>query len=88
MMYAFSIWWSWLALSAVLLIAELFLPTFLFLGFSIGAALTGIAVYAIELTLPLAFLLFSVSSLIGWLGLRKLYPPITIVVHHEDINDN
>ena len=37
-----SVWWAWIVGALVLAILEIFAPGFLFLGFAVGAALTGI----------------------------------------------
>ena len=87
-MNIFYTWWAWLSLSALLLMLELFLPTFLFLGFSIGAAATSLLVYFTDFTVTVYILIFAVLSLISWVGLRKLYPPVKITIHHDDINEN
>lgn len=73
-----SEWWVWLAAALVLAIGEVLLPTFILLGFAIGAAIAGFVFLiggplAIWLagSLPLAILFFAIMSLLSWLGLRR-----------------
>ncbi|MEM9524574.1 MAG: hypothetical protein AAF982_11430 [Pseudomonadota bacterium] len=71
-------WWVWLAAALVLAIGEVLLPTFVLLGFAIGAAIVGFVLLiggplAIWLagSMPLTILFFAVMSLLSWLGLRR-----------------
>ena len=36
-------WWAWVAFGIVLMLLELMMPSYLFLGFGFGAIVTGIA---------------------------------------------
>ena len=46
-------WWAWVAFGIVLMLLELMMPSYLFLGFGFGAIVTGIApVSYTHLTLP------------------------------------
>lgn len=69
--------WVWLAGGLVLAILETVIPGYIFLGFGIGAALTGVALIFAGLetgfaqSLPLLILAFAVLSLFAWLGLRR-----------------
>lgn len=84
-------WWLWLAGALVLGILEIFLPGFIFLGFAIGAAVTGIILLVPSLTpiLPVLLLIFAVLSLIAWLGLRRMFalPHGQVKTFDHDIND-
>ncbi|MCX8953146.1 hypothetical protein OU790_06840 [Ruegeria sp. NA] len=84
-------WWIWLAAALALGILEIFLPGFIFLGFAIGAAVTGLilAVPGMALSLNVLALIFAVMSLIAWLVLRKLFalPNGQVKTFNHDIND-
>jgi membrane protein implicated in regulation of membrane protease activity len=71
-------WWVWGAAAIVLAVGEVLLPTFVLLGFAIGAG--GVAVIlliggplaaALGGSVPVLVLVFAVVSLIAWLALRR-----------------
>lgn len=90
-------WWVWVAGGLVLAIFEVLVPAFVFLGFSIGAVVTGLILW---LGLPPAdwmgtnlfrhFLVFGVVSLVAWLGLRAAFGlrKGQVRIIHHDINDD
>lgn len=86
-----AVWWVWIAGGFALGVAEVLLPGFIFLGFAIGAVLTGILLgFGITASLPALLLIFAVLSLAAWIALRA-----TLGVHQgqvklwdKDINDN
>ena len=86
-------WVFWMIAAVGLAILEVFAPSFIFLGFAIGAALVGLILLisgsAISLSLPMAFLVFAVVSLISWIALRQLLGVRRgqVKVWDEDIND-
>lgn len=84
-------WWVWMIAGAVLGILEVVIPGFILLGFAIGAALTGLLLWAGVLGGSLAALLlvFAVASLIAWLVLRKVagIRRGQVKVWNHDIND-
>ncbi|MEO1106707.1 MAG: hypothetical protein AAFX90_02180 [Pseudomonadota bacterium] len=84
-------WWIWLAGALALGILELVLPGFIFLGFAIGAAITGLilVIPGVAPSLPILLLIFAVLSLIAWLILRKLFalPHGQVKTFQHDIND-
>lgn len=84
-------WWVWLAAALVLGILEVALPGFIFLGFAIGAAVTGILLVIPGFAPGLAVLLlvFSALSLIAWLVLRRVFslPHGQVRTFDHDIND-
>ncbi len=84
-------WWIWLAGALALGILEIVLPGFIFLGFAIGAAITGIllAIPGISPSLPILLLIFAVLSLVAWLILRRLFalPHGQVKTFNHDIND-
>ncbi len=69
-----SLWWVWMAAALVLGILELLVSGFIFLGFAVGAAVTGLIVL-MPFTPGLALLLaiFAVMSLVAWLVLRRIF---------------
>ena len=85
------IWWIWLAGALVLAILEVVLPGFIFLGFAIGAAITGILLLIPGLTpsMHILLLIFAVLSLVAWLGLRRMFalPTGQVKTFNHDIND-
>lgn len=71
-------WWVWGVAAIVLAVGEVLLPSFVLLGFAIGAAVVGLILLvggplAVWLagSLPLLLLVFAVVSLASWLALRK-----------------
>ncbi|WGW04062.1 hypothetical protein QF118_00560 [Tropicibacter oceani] len=91
-----ALWWVWMAAALALGILEMLVPAFLFLGFALGAGLTGLTLLFggglalwLGASLPRLLVYFAVLSLIGWLALRK-----AVGVRHgqvkiwdRDIND-
>ncbi|MDO6586205.1 hypothetical protein Q4543_11835 [Salipiger sp. 1_MG-2023] len=68
-----TLWWVWMAAGAVLLLLEMVVPGFIFLGFAIGAAAVGLWLligYAVGW--PWLVLFFAVVSLLAWVALRQL----------------
>lgn len=85
-----AIWWVWMAAALALAIVEVLAPGFIFLGFAIGAALTGLAVLAgLAVSIPVLFVVFAALSLVAWLVLRKLFrlPGQRPRRFERDIND-
>ena len=86
-------WVFWMIAAVGLAILEVFAPSFIFLGFAIGAALVGLILLiggsAISLSLPMTFLVFAVVSLISWIALRQLLGVRRgqVKFWDEDIND-
>ena len=91
-----ALWWVWMAAALALGILEMLVPAFLFLGFALGAGLTGLTLLFggdlalwLGASLPRLLVYFAVLSLIAWLALRK-----AVGVRHgqvkiwdRDIND-
>lgn len=84
-------WWVWLAAALALGILEVALPGFIFLGFAIGAAITGIllVIPGLAPNLPVLLLIFAALSLIAWLVLRRVFalPHGQVRTFDHDIND-
>ena len=90
-------WWIWGAAAVVLAIGEVLLPSFVLLGFALGAAVVAalllfggpLSVW-LAASLPLLLLIFAVVSLLCWLALRRwvgVYRGKVKQFDH-DINDN
>lgn len=72
-----AVWWVWVGGGLAVAILEVILPGYIFVGFAIGAVLTGAAM---GLGLPgsawmaagpaNALTIFAVLSVLAWLGLR------------------
>ena len=69
-------WVFWMIAAVALAILEVFAPSFIFLGFAIGAALVGLILLVggsvISLSLPMTVLAFAVVSLVSWIALRRV----------------
>jgi membrane protein implicated in regulation of membrane protease activity len=90
-------WWLWGAFALALVILEILVPAYVFLGFGVGA---GVIAAILWIGGPAAALLsgswaamlagFAVISLAAWVALRRLLG-ITrsqVKTFDEDINDN
>lgn len=90
-------WWIWGAAAVVLAIGEVLLPSFVLLGFALGAAVVAalllfggpLSVW-LAASLPLLLLIFAVVSLLCWLALRRWVGVYRGQVKRfdHDINDN
>ena len=90
-------WWIWGAAAVVLAIGEVLLPSFVLLGFALGAAVVAVLLLFggpmsvwLAASLPLLLLIFAVVSLLCWLALRRwvgVYRGQVKQFDH-DINDN
>lgn len=72
-MLDWNLWWVWLVGGVALAMLEVVVPAFVFLGFAIGAGLTG-GLLALGLgagSLPKLLAIFAVLSVIAWLMLRR-----------------
>lgn len=90
-------WWVWGAAAVLLATGEVLLPSFVLLGFALGAAVVAtlllfggpLSVW-LAASLPLLLLLFAIVSLLCWLALRRwvgVYRGQVKTFDH-DINDN
>lgn len=90
-------WWVWGAAAVLLAIGEVLLPSFVLLGFALGAAVVAALLLFggplsawLAASLPLLLLLFAIVSLLCWLALRRwvgVYRGQVKTFDH-DINDN
>lgn len=77
-MIFWTAWWVWAAAAIGLVVLEIVVPAYLFLGFAGGAAVVAVlfgfggplAVW-MAASLPLTLLIFAVISLLAWVILRK-----------------
>ena len=93
----FTAWWVWALAGLVLAILEVVAPTYILLGFAIGAGivslglLTGLLGGMAAANYGVAWLIvtFAILSLIAWLALRAVFgkPGGTVQTFEKDIND-
>jgi inner membrane protein len=84
-------WWAWVILGFALGVLEIIVPGFIFLGFAIGAVVTGALVgFGVSAGLPALILIFAVVSVVAWLVLRRVVGVRDgqVKVWDRDINDN
>ncbi len=86
-----GLWWVWIVLGFALGVLEVLVPGFIFLGFAIGAVLTGVLVGLglAPASLAVLLLVFAVASLVAWLVLRQSVGVREgqVKVWDKDIND-
>ena len=84
-------WWAWVILGFGLGVLEIMVPGFIFLGFAIGAVVTGVLVGIGIPAGPAALILvFAVVSVVAWLVLRRTMGVREgqVKIWDRDINDN
>lgn len=84
-------WWVWVVLGFAMGVLEILAPGYIFLGFAIGAVLTGILVgVGIPAGPAMLVLIFAILSVIAWLILRKVMGirQGQVKIWDRDINDN
>ncbi len=86
-----NVWWVWVVAGFGLGVLEVIVPGFIFLGFAIGAVITGslIGLEVLNGGPPLLILVFAVLSLVAWLALRRFMGVREgqVKIWHKDIND-
>jgi inner membrane protein len=84
-------WWIWVVAGFALGVLEVIVPGYVFLGFAIGAVITGglIGIGVLGNSLPVAILIFALASLAAWYGLRAIFGKIEgqVKIWHKDVND-
>lgn len=89
-------WWIWIAAGVVLAGLEVVLPSYIFLGFALGALVTGgLLALGGPLTallvgsVPTLLVIFALASLGGWIALRLTLGVRTDQVRtfDRDVND-
>jgi membrane protein implicated in regulation of membrane protease activity len=87
-----NVWWVWMVAGLVLGILEILAPGFIFLGFAIGAVLTGLLLLIGLLggSVPVLLVVFAVLSLAAWFLLRRSMgvQKHQVKIWTKDINDN
>ena len=70
-----AVWWVWVVAGFALGVVEVLLPGFIFLGFAIGAVVTGVLVGigALGSNVAALVLVFALASLAAWFALRKAF---------------
>ena len=86
-----NVWWVWIVAGFALGVLEILAPGYIFLGFAMGALLTGVLLGFGVLggSLPLLLMVFAVLSLVTWLILRRVVgvTDSQAKIWHKDIND-
>ena len=86
-----AVWWVWIVAGFALGVLEVLVPGFIFLGFSIGAVVTGILVGLglAPTSLAALILIFAVVSLVAWYVLRRTMGVREgqVKIWDKDIND-
>jgi membrane protein implicated in regulation of membrane protease activity len=84
-------WWAWVAAGFALGVLEVILPGYVFLGFAVGAVLTGglVGLGVLGGNMAFAVMVFAVLSLGAWFLLRRLLGGgnRAVKLWHRDIND-
>ncbi len=90
-------WWVWVVAGCIIGIFEILAPAFVFLGFAVGAVVTGLILWAgvppaawMGASLPRHLLVFGVLSRVAWIALRAIFGLRRgqVKVWDRDINDN
>jgi len=71
-------WWVWGVAAIALAVGEVILPSFVLLGFAIGAGVVALVLLVggplavwLGASVPVLLLAFAIVSLLAWLGLRR-----------------
>jgi inner membrane protein len=84
-------WWVWVVAGFALGVVEVLVPGFIFLGFAIGAVITGVLVGIglLGANVPLLVLAFAFASLAAWFVLRQMFGARggDVKLWDKDIND-
>jgi hypothetical protein len=87
-----TIWCVWMAAALVMAIVEVVVPAYIFMGFAIGAALTGVALVVglfAAASLSAVLVGFAGWALLGYVGMRLAFgaPGGSVKKWDTDIND-
>lgn len=90
---SFGDWWLWGVAAVILAVGEVLLPSFILLGFAIGAGVIGFLLLIgvpLAANVPLMFLIFAVISLVAWIALRRAMgvTETQVKTFDRDINDD
>lgn len=89
-----SVWWVWIVGAFAVAFLEVLAPAQIFLGFAVGAAITGVAlligVPGLAGSMPATLLLFAVMSLVAWIVIRRVVGVRVgqVKVWDRDINED
>ena len=87
-----SLWWAWLCAALVFGILEMLLPSYIFLGFALGAGVMGILLWsgALPVDASWSLVVFAALSLVAYVLLRWLFGNTgeRVKIINRDINDN
>lgn len=90
-MQLWTIWWVWVVAGLALAILEVLVPGFVFLGFALGAIVTGLLILLglAPGNVAVLALVWAVVSLSAWILLRRSVGVTKgqVKVWTEDIND-
>lgn len=90
-MEIWTIWWVWVVAGVALAVLEIMVPGFVFLGFAVGAGLTGalVGLGLAPANVAALALVFAVLSLVAWVILRRSVGVFKhqVKIWHKDIND-
>lgn len=86
-----AVWWVWVVFGVALGVLEVLVPGFIFLGFAIGAVVTGglVGIGLLGANVPALALIFAVLSLVAFLVLRRVVGVTKgqVKVWDKDINE-
>ena len=87
-----SQWWVWGVAAVALAVGEVLLPSYVLLGFGIGAAIIAVLLLVgvpLAASWPIMVLIFAVISLVAWLLLRRFMGVYSgqVKTFDHDIND-
>ena len=70
-----AVWWVWVVAGFALGVVEVLVPGFIFLGFAIGAVITGVLVGIglLGANVAVLALVFALASLGAWFVLRQMF---------------
>lgn len=92
-----TVWWGWVLGGLLIAFLEVLAPAQIFLGFAVGAIITGLILLAggpvaaaLTGSMALTLLVFSGLSLVSWIVLRRVLGVRNgqIKIVEEDINEN
>jgi len=70
-----TLYWHWLVLGVVLIVGEIFIPSFTILWFGLGAILVGLVLLVVELDFSFQILLWTVSSVVFTVLWFRVFKP-------------
>ncbi|MEX3017737.1 NfeD family protein [Gymnodinialimonas hymeniacidonis] len=87
-----SQWWVWGVAAVALAVGEVLLPSYVLLGFGVGAAIVALLLLIgvpLAASWPVMILVFAITSLIAWLLLRRVLGVYSgqVKTFDHDIND-